>query len=346
MTVLNYPALIHERRDARNGMVPCTEFYGAAVNAENHIVLFRKKEIFRWVGYVGSSDVGAVDDPATASKDHSRFHFHTGYGATKLTAYAILGVSSAGTTAPYVRIAVTIPGGATSTFSPDMRPGGTENAFTDAPNEWGFYQSDVTVAPNTTYEGLITQGDYARILGLVIYEEASAVSDDSVDYFNEQQPQAAQKIFDAHRQRLLGTSNMWKRNGGLICHWSQEGFIERSRTSATAINLIDNSTTGTPTANTPGWTIDGAYRTTLSRSVISAKLAVYASMSSGSGTVRITDTGGTSAISVTVNNATPQWFTGTGTIVAATGKKYDPMFLSDGTNVLEVYAVSLYEYEA
>lgn len=340
---LPYPATVEHRRDARNGMYPCSSFYNQAVYAENHITAFRKKQVFQWRARLGDiANVGSTG----GTVNHSRFRCHVGYGTTRLVAYAIMGPANPSGTDPYVSIDATIAGGATSTFSPDMHTGTNTTAASDVPSQWQLMRSEVMVTANTTYEVLVKQIDYARILALSIFEEGDGVIDTSIDYFNDLTVPTGRKIYDSHRERLIGLSSMWKRNGALQCNWGREGGATRTRTSATAINLVDNTTTGTPTANSPGWKLDLQYRTTRSRAVVPCVLAVYGSMSSGSGTVRITDTSAASPIAVTVNSATPGWFTATGDIVASAAKKYDPMFLSDGANTLTVYAVSLYEYEA
>ena len=344
MSVRRFPSLIHPRRDARNGMYPSTDFYNKATYAENHLTAYAKKVVFQWSGLLGDTKIGATGGTVA----HSRFRFHAGYGATKLLAYARLARDTGhGATDPYVSIDVTEVGGATTSMLPDMHFGASANAGIDAPDDVVSLRSSLDITPNTTYEVLVNQIDFCRIASLMFIETGTGVIDEATDYYNVMRPQSGLKIYDSHRGRLLpGLSNMWRRNGGLQINWGQEGGATRTRTSATPINLVDNSTTGTPTANTPGWTLDLAYRTTYSRAVVPCVLAVYASIAAGSGTVRVTDTTPASPISVTVNNATPQWFTATGNLIASAGKKYDPMFYSDGANSLIVYALSLYEYEA
>jgi hypothetical protein len=332
------PALLQHRRYIRNGMYPSTQFYAQAVTRENHLLALRKKEVYSWSGRIGSA---AIDGGT------HRFHCHTGYGTTRLVAYAIIGPPEATGDEPYVTITVTIPAGATSTFAPDMHgPGPGSTAAGDAPDNWTYHRSEVTVTANQTYEGLVTAADHCRIMSLTIYEEADGDVDDTINYYNEFTPQVGAKIYDAYRQRLLqGMSNMWGRNGGLAIHWSLEGGTSRTRTSATAINLIDDTETGTPTANSAGWKLDLGSRTTVSRIVVPCRLAVYGSMASGSGTVRLIDTGGATLGSITINSATPQWWTASANLVASTAKFYAPQYAGDGTNLLSISALSIYEYE-
>lgn len=342
MTIL-YPPIISPRRDARNGFYPDAAYAARAVYAQNHITAYRKREVFRWEGRLGDTSIGNVGGTVS----HSRCRFHSGYGTNKLIAEARLGRDTGhGAVDPYVSIDVTIAGGATSTMLPDMHFGASATTSADNPDDVCAMRSTLAISANTTYEILVKQVDFCRILSLVIYEAGDGVINAATDYYNEQVPQSGARIFDSDRERLLvGLGALWRRNGGLQINWGREGGVSYTRSSATAINLIDNTTTGTPTANTPGWLLDLAYRTTYARTVVPCVLAAYASIPSGSGTVRVTDTSGTSPISVTINSATPQWFTASGELIAAAAKKYDPQWLSDGVNLITITALSLYEYE-
>jgi hypothetical protein len=337
---INYPQLLQHRKYIRNGMYPSTAFYAQAANSENHIVAFRKKEVFCRRMFLGDN---------TKSGSDARWRFRTGYGTTRLTAYVLFAhcaPSGLGSNDdPELDISVTIPGGATTDFV-DMHTG-VSGAATDAPNEWQIQRSECVVAANTTYEGLVTGLLGVRVAGLSIFEESDGFLDETVDYYNSLTPSAGMKIYDVHRSDLLpGLSNMWRRNGALQINWSLEGVISRTRTSATAINLIDNTETGTPTADSAGWTLDGAYRTTSSRAVIPCVVAVYGSMASGSGTFRLIDTSGNTLGSITINSATPQWWTTTANLVAAGTKLYAPQLAGDGTNLLSLSALSIYEDES
>jgi hypothetical protein len=333
MISINYPQLIQHRKYIRNGMYPATAFYAQAATAENHIVAFRKKEVFRQ----SSLPTSETNDSVTA-----RWYMHTGYGTTRLVAYAILGAPDVGSTDPTVTIAVTIPGGATTTFSPVMRA-----MPSDTPGGYSVMRADADVAANTTYSGLVTGAAGARMMSLVIFEESEGYLDTSVDYYNDLAPASGMKIYDVHRSDLLpGLSNMWRRNGALQLNWSREDGASRTRTSATAINLIDNTETGTPTADSSGWTLDGAYRTTSTRAVIPVRLAAYGSMAVGVGVVRLIDTSGNTVCAVDIDSATPGWFTTTGNLVAAGTKFYAPQFYGNGTDEVSISSLSILEYEA
>ena len=334
---INYPQVIQHRKYIRNGMYPSTAFYAQAATAENHIVGFRKKQVF---------GISAI--PATAVKDVSlRWCCHTGYGTTRLVAYGVAGRPDSGATDPTVTISVTIPGGATTTFDPVVRAAGPAGTPTDAPSELMPFRAECEVDANQTYEGLIVGADGARIVSLCIFEESDGYIDEAVDYYNGMTPASGMKIYDSHRSDLLpGLSNMWRRNGALQLNWSRADGASRTRTSATAINLIDNTETTTPTADSAGWTLDGAYRTTSTRAVIPVVIAAYGSMASGTGRVRLIDTSGNTVGNLAINSATPGWFTANDNLIAAGTKLYAPQFYGDGTNELSISSLSVMEYEA
>ena len=163
-------------------------------------------------------------------------------------------------------------------------------------------------------------------------------------YYNQRAPQAGAPLYDADREKLLvGFSNMLRHNGGTIIHWGLSTGGTRTRTSATPINLIDNATTGAPTAATPGYHLDLTYRRTASRTTVPFEIGVYASNLVGVGAVTLRSSSGVIATCAIAGGAA--WYTTTASIPAGVDK-YDLQFYGDGTNPLTVYAVSLIEWEA
>lgn len=336
---LNYPDNVNPYRDARNGMYPCTSFYNRAITAENHIVAFRKKQVLFY-----SNSLGDLSQAPTGNV--TSCHFHTGFGTTGLIAYAILGIEPEGSSNPYVELTLVTPGVGSANFSPQMHPGITAAVATNAPDQFTYHTSRIDCDPDTTYELYVSSYNACRIIGISVFEYGTGHVDDTIEHYNETTPQSGAKIYSSVRDRLYrGLSEMWARNGGLQVNWSLSDTTARTRQSTTPINLIDNTTTGTPTVNTPGWTLDLAYRTTATRAVVPCRLAVYGSISTGTGVVRVTDTSGNSPISVNVTNSLVTWHVGTGNLAADATKKYDPMFYSDGSHTVNIYAISLYEYE-
>jgi len=233
-------------------------------------------------------------------------------------------------------------GGSSVTFYHGL----STTAATDAPDELRLMGDTIAVTADTAYTGYIDAIDYARVLGVVIYELGSETIDEATEWFTSTIPQARAPIFDAFHGKLLqGLSEIHRHNAGTVSHWSMINGASRTRTSATKINLIDNSTTGAPSVATPGVKLDLTYRATEGVATVPMEFGVYGSMASGSATVELRDSSNTVKITVTINSATPGWFTATGNL-AASLEKYDVYFCGDGTNQVAVSSFSLIEWEA
>lgn len=337
------PEIINWRRDACNGMYPSADFLQRCIEAENFLTAQCHKEAFR-ADWRLSSTAHGLSGPTNLR----RFRFRSGHGATRLSAALNIGKAYNGgatPSAPYVKIEVTKSGGATTTMGP-WYPPVTLSAPTDAPSEQSYVFGEIAIDANSIYECVLITSDYARPLGVSVVELGSATASEATPYYNQRTPQAGGPIVDDDRSRLLvGVDAMLRHNGGTVWHWGHSAGTARTRTSATAINLIDNATTGTPTAATHGAYLDMTYRNTTSRTTVPMELGVYGSVAGGgTGTVTVIDTGGTVRGTATVNSATPGWFTGTVNLPASAAK-YDFQFAGDGANVLTVNAVSLIEWE-
>jgi hypothetical protein len=332
------PRLIHHRGQARNGCYPASGFVRRLTDATNHLHSFGHRQVYAKTWALG------VDDSTTTTTTTARWRFRTGVGVQQVAVLILFGATDMDGSLknPYVEVDLTISGGATTTLGPLMPPR-LETTPTDAPEEQLLAQAVATVTESTVYECALRLFDYARVLSVTVYELGAP--DDLITH----QPTAGSLIYDADRELLLTTlSDMYRENGAINCHWSLKDGSARTRVSATQINLIDITTTGTPTAGThPGWYIDPRYHRTASRSTVQFQFAAYASMSAGTGTVRLIDTGGSSGGTVTVNSATPGWFASSVFSIAESAEIYlAPQFAGDGAGTLSVYAVSLIEIDS
>lgn len=337
-----YPPVIDSFRDSRNGHQPATYFYSWAVESENHLTAYRRRQVF------GSSI--ELNDAAfgyAGTTSLHRFRFRSGYGATVLTFVIVMGLDQQNVAAdPHVDIDVKIAGGATTTYTAVAAYGADSSgsANDDAPDEWVMSIANTVIASATTYEVTIKAIDYARILSVLAYEQADLTVSEATPYYNAMAPAAGVPIYDSHRSRLLtGMSNMWRQNAGTLWHWGRKDGSARTRSSATLINLIDDATTGTPTAAHRGVYLTNTNRYRTSKTAVGYELGVYASIAAGSGTVRLTNTAGTDVITATVNSATPQWFTASGNLTNA-DTFHALRYNGDGANTINVYQVSLLEY--
>lgn len=330
------PQVIEYHRDTHNGMYPSANYYRRIVDAANHLVAYRHREVYQRTAPLGNASYGSSGTATLA-----RWRFRTGYGVTRLQARVLLGQDNSGgvAAAPTAKLVI---GGV------DLGPwayGVSAVATDDAPSGLASFVGELAVSPATAYECSLVTEDYARVLGVSLCEFGDETVDESTLYFSAWQPAAGGEIYDAHQERLaLGLSQIWRRNGGTVVHWGRLTGAARTRSAATAVNLIDGSST-TPSSSTPGWRLDLRYRNSYARSGVPFELSVYGAVPAGTGAVRLVDSAGATVLSVTVNSSTAQWFTATGTLPAAVDK-YDLHLVGDGTNTVSVYAVSLQEWEA
>lgn len=341
MSVWHYPQLIHSAWNASNGMSPNAFMWRQLIDAHNHIARFRgMRQVYSKALELGT-DTSGVGSLA------GRWRFRTGRNVTQCRVVLVMGLTSAsagsGSSAdPYCEIDFTISGGATTTLGP-FRHSASTGTINDAPDEMNVFVEEVTVTENTAYECWFRNSNYARPISICVYE----VNPDT-GLENAHSPTAGGPIYDAHRETLLaGLSNMYRQNGGINFHWSVYNGAAQTRSNATAASMFDGTTTGTPTAGSSnGFYVDPRYHRTASRTTVPFEWGVYASMSAGSGTCRIIDTAGSTYGSITVNSATPQWWTATFNIAESAEIFLVPQMAGDGAGTLSVYAASIIEYES
>jgi len=210
---------------------------------------------------------------------------------------------------------------------------------------WNTVIAEIVVAPNSIYECEIVTTDFARPLGVTVYEVGNYNLSEATDFYNQRSPQAGSTILDDDRARLLiGADQLLRHNGATAFHWGRRDGTTRTRTSATPINLVDGSSTAISTA-TPGFSVNMTYRRTASRTTVPVELAVYGRVSASTGIVRIVNSAGTPMATCSVSATANAWTVVTGSLPASTGK-YDVQFYGDGANTLTVYALSLIEWES
>lgn len=84
---------------------------------------------------------------------------------------------------------------------------------------------------------------------------------------------------------------------------------------------------------------------TVSRTTVPMEWGVYASIPAGSGSCQIIDSAGSTYGAITVNSATPQWWTATFNIAENAEIFLVPQIAGDGANAIAVYAASVIEWE-
>ncbi len=337
------PPLIHWQRDALNGHYPAAGFYSRAIAAENFLVGHGDREVVQ-----KSWRLGYTPSPGYSGTTTHRFRFRSRYGAAFLrTTLTVLMMPVSNTTpVPYIEVVVTQVGvgSTTRTFTGAIDTGGLGN---DRPSDWRIAIDTMALTPNAAYTVEVKLYDYARIGSVVMHEVGNATISQATDYYNSLIAQAGTEITEATRSRLLiGLSAMYCANAGTVSHWGKADGTAQARTSATFANLIDGSTTGAPTAATPGPHLDLSYRATHSRPTsVPIEIACFASIPSGSGSVRLVDASANVIATITVNSSTPAWFVATG-LAPTTPQKFDWQFAGSGTQSIGVSSASLIEWES
>jgi len=342
------PKYIEHEKWCANGTVPDTRFLNLVLRSQNHAMAYRRKTFMVW----GDWSNAVSGQSGTVSM--WRFRCHTGYGATHMGFQIGMGLDDGGAgTDPTVTIAVTIAGGATTSYV--IHAGADASLATeDAPHQVVWLDPKIEVNSNETYEVLISSSDFARPLSICAYEIASDVVDDSVSYFNETQPNTFLPIYGSVREQfLVGLSNMWKRNGSHLYTWAGDGGgTNPTFNSTTWTNIIDGSTT--TGAAIPGIILNSDDMLSAlirysdsSTGTINVVMAVHGSTNTGStGAVRFYD--GTSALcSITNISTVSQWYTSTTTIAGFNNVEKVYVQARDATpNTLTLNAVCLYAYLA
>lgn len=330
------PQIIDWHRDALNGLYPSANFYRRIVDGLNHLTAHRHREVYAMAAHLGDSTYHYSGTTTIA-----RFRFRAGYGATRVRVRMLLGRDIAAGTSSTPTAKVTIGATDIGPFSYGQSAVNTD----DEPDALAVFTGEADITPGTAYACAVVTTDHARVMGLSVVELGDETIDRAVNYFSRLAPAAGTEIFAADFGRLSeGLSKIWRQNGGTCAHWGRKGGVSRTRSTASAVNLIDGTST-TPSATTPGWSLDLSYRATQGRATVPCELAVYGSVPAGTGTVNLVDSGGTAVIAVTVNSSTAQWFTASG-LLPASAAKYDLHLVGDGTNTTTVYAASLTEWEA
>lgn len=338
---LYVPLVIHPNRDARNGMYPATSFYGRLQQAVNHLTGYRHKTVFQRQWRLGNKAyVGA------SSTNLARFRWRTSHGAEYVRIVMLQCVSGSSTGDPRTEIEfVNVTDAVTTTAGPWQGFIDTVSSG-DEPSTWRMVSDTHAVTPGKVYTATVKTYDSCRPMAILVMEIGGGTIQEAVDYYSATNIVADAPIFDSTREIMLGgLGAMYRQNGGLVVNWGNGDGAASTRTSATHANVVDGASTGTPTAATAGYSCDMRYRNSSSRTTVPVELAVYGSIPGGSGTVRAIDDSGNVIATATVNNATPQWFTATGSMQAA-ALKFDFQLAGDGANTVSVYAVSLIEYEA
>lgn len=336
MSVINIsritPAPLHPHRLCDNGQVVTWRAEAGIAAALNHAARWHTREAFRYVGQVASIAAKA----GAGQRKRWRCAWHTGPMTTRM--WVAFGCGQAQVTGdPYAKFEID-GGGDSATF----HFGGGGGALANAPSTLGYAVRSIEVSPNTQYTGLWSDYDDARLFSGCLFEES--YEPDTDNGYAEPNAAVTGPIFDARRAATLGLADdLWSRGAHTFSWVVDTDAAVRTRTSATDINLIDNTSTAVSAA-TPGYKIDLRYRRRRRATTVPVRIRVCA-LVAGGGTahVYLKDSGGSTVATVTITGASEAWFT-TDVNLPATDAKYDIHYDSDGANQVSVFAVSAYEH--
>ncbi len=344
-------APIEPSQFARNGQYPDGFMQAELSDVANRCALFRLKQLACFGSYSQNVPSNGGDD----ERVRWRFRFVSSPYAAAIIFKASLaqGIPESSSSRPRVRLRVannagTTQGDAELNFGAS---GANESNPEDLANIWTFVVSSGTTiwAPtaNTAYQGTISDLDCGRVIGATVYE----VSLNTDAPFNAGHGLGT-PILDLHRQELVagtgasangGLRQMWKTQAAPLFQWTvQTAATARTRSSATAINVIDNAATAAA-ADKPGYTLDLRNKSTIRRTTVPVTFYAYGADAVGTGgVVQIRDSTDTVVASITAMT-TAGWYTTTADL-PATLAKYDLFYKGDGTNTFTLSHICAYQY--
>lgn len=357
---------IQRGRYTRNGQFPDVALINAMNEQTNQGVLYRTKEVARFVGPVAAATAGALSNgiiqsrsAASGDRERWRFAFHTGKYAHAIRAtVALVPQSSFANGNSYARLDVySDTAEATLVDTVNFNHGAETGGVSGTSAGWDHVKivtMYLDVSPDTDYYGRFNDVDGGRMLAASVCEMSSMT-----EHFTGYLPQniaAGSNVLDVHRQNLVTLQyNLWRRGGATVLNWSVNGTVNASSplttTSATATNIIDGAST-TISAATPGYTLymTGKERASQASTGVGCRMEVFGHLDAAGadGRVYLKDSAGSTIASIVDQwtTSTPTWKSTTFNLPAGTDK-YDIQFARNTAGrTFSLYAISIYEYEA
>lgn len=333
------PPRTHPQRWCNNGMVVPYTLEGRMRTLLNHVLKWHPKCLFRSPGRVFSI-------PATGGAGTRNRWRGVGRTSPMTTHLAIVmkmtvpGHATAGEFYSSVRVSLAGGGSPVDVF---MHYGNTTSSATgNEPSSWASTIQLLPVSPDTEYEFRWADHDGARLVSGLIFE-MTAAANTTLGYLF---PGVGvlTPIYDSHRDTPHElAADAWRQQGGTCINFTTDTDAGvRTRSSATDINLVDNSSTAV-SVNTPGIKVDNVARCRSSKSTVPYVFKAFGAMPAGTGHVYLKDSTGAVLATININAAAQAWYSTTVNL-PNTEAKYDVHYDGDGVNTVSVYAVQLYEY--
>lgn len=240
---------VHPSRHVGNGRDAATQ--GATLLADYaNMLAGRRRKVLVQHSVPLNDAAGAA--PAIAQQ----CLFRTSPGVTKVRCTMVCGpADTTGTERP--SITWTVGGVAQTTIYVNRK-----NSGTVIPDELFVVEQDWTLASDTQYAAYCTMADYARILSVCIWEPTSGTLTtvpSNLTSDNAIHPPAyafGQPVTDVGIQDFQDRVNgLWRRQGSAMAAWNDsDGSGALATTSATLVNVFDNSFTAWDAAAPGLWT--------------------------------------------------------------------------------------------
>lgn len=158
-------------------------------------------------------------------------------------------------------------------------------------------------------------------------------------------------VVDTFREKLATmASAMWKKGAAHVMNWTAHD-TSRKTTSSTPLNIIDTSIT-TVSSSSPGFVLDMTNKARLSQTGVPVVMLACGRVTAPAGSVGnvyMKDSAGNTVMSLEgqwLGGQTKVWWKSTTGTLPATVDKYDFQFSTPGAVEFELYAISIYQYEA
>lgn len=326
----------------RNGKHPSAAAQNDISSACNAGALYRTKSYFEAMGLC----LGTTASFGAGDRARWRFSFRSGPYCHAMGVILVMMPQSTSTSSnSYARLDIaTNAAGTPAVISEEFVYG----AAPDPNDGYGQWKQIIKIvdglSPSTDYYATWVDVDYGRVFAVSCFELAS-LTENAGGYVSTNST-IVTPITDEFRENCVDMSNaLYQESAGKVLVWSvDDGTAPQTRTSATSINVIDQTSTAISAA-TPGFTLDMRNKARLSQTTgVPIVLRAYGKNTvAPGGTVYLKNAAGATIMSVTGFGTTAGWVSATG-VIPANDAKVDLHFAGDGANTFSLYAVSCFQY--